>query len=1054
MFKPKRQLILLSDKKSFGSKSKGDKAFFFLTRLFERLGKTPDQTVKLISFITVVLCLTAGALCATQIPNLSTTYSIKQFFPEGHHLFEEAKEIRRTFYLEENPGFLIVLNLPKDQKTWLEPSQIQTLKKITQILKQDPHIKNVNSLSEVEGLFEFDSSLNIGPIFDTLPASEWKSYISSRPLVAKQLLTPDLHSTLITAEPDDLSPKALVQLSQKLRNEIQALSPESEIEIGGVPAIQGQFAKRLLSELKLYLILCLIIFCLMFSFLIRGKGALFLVFASLALGNTVALGIISYLNIPFSVLLSTLPIILSIIIVSLSVHCLHLWAEKREELFSTKSEVHLSEKFSTCLSVILDLALPNFLGTLTTAVGFASLAFSSIPIIQHFGLAVTGAVLGGWLFTHIVLLGFMHFTHPRLAGSRKLPSFWMVRSLKWSHSSFVLILITVLGFGAIGTQIEFSSRLFDDLPAGDKVRKVTEDVDQKFGGVVSYDLVLKANEDGFFKSPENTQKVAEALKEIEVFPAVGSAFGFTSLLSQEATSDQAKLAETFFLFSLSASNPLSHYITDDGKTTRLAIRFKDVPGKEIKMGREKITSLIKDLFPSGVTLTEAGLAVRAHTINEEVSRSLIFGFLESLFFIGLFLVFVFRSVRWALVSCVPNLIPPAVLLGTMALFETPVKPTIALIFSIALGFAFNNTVYLLSRLKKLSDAQGPNLLNLRQALIQESYPGLSETLLMFFGFMIFLSSTFQVNQIFGAYMLLSILSGYVGDYIFLPALLKNFPGLLGRKEEFKENEPPSRKEEKSRQLPPETQVAASLVLVLTAALFSPSSHSAPSSEVKALLAKVQKKVEAKDDQATVKMVITEPNGQTREREMELATLRDDRFYARVKILSPADVKNTGFLAHVTPKDEQHWIYIPSTRKVRRVVGNNKNAGILGSELTIEDLDPSALRASTAKIRSRDKKKIILEVSPESGTSPYTKVLTAISASEYVPLRTLYYKGNKKVKSVDFLNYKKVDGGIWRAQQIKVKNYENKRGTDLFLTEMKSNTGLGKSEFSQNALKFN
>src|SRR5690606_8618593 len=149
-----------------------------------------------------------------------------------------------------------------------------------------------------------------------------------------------------------------------------------------------------------------------------------------------------------------------------------------------------------------------------------------------------------------------------------------------------------------------------------------------------------------------------------------------------------------------------------------------------------------------------------------------------------------------------------------------------------------------------------------------------------------------------------------------------------------------------------------------------------------------------------------------------------------------------------------WIYIPSTRKVRRVVGNNKNAGILGSELTIEDLDPSALRASSVKVKSKDKSKIVLEVSPENGTSPYTKVLTAIPASEHVPLRTIYYKGNKKVKSVDFLNYQKVDGNVWRAQQIKVKNHENKRGTDLFLTDMKCNTWIDKNEFSQNSLKFN
>ena len=299
-------------------------------------------------------------------------------------------------------------------------------------------------------------------------------------------------------------------------------------------------------------------------------------------------------------------------------------------------------------------------------------------------------------------------------------------------------------------------------------------------------------------------------------------------------------------------------------------------------------------------------------------------------------------------------------------------------------------------------------------------------------------------------MLVSIVSGFVGDLIFLPSFLKSL-FVKSSQDGNKISKPEDHGENLGNAA---LQKVASLLLIGIALSLTPAKSSAEvPKEVQALLNRVQKKVEATDDRARAKMIIKEPNGQTKEREMKIISLRDDQFYTRIHILSPADVKGTGFLAHVSKDEEKQWIYIPSTKKVRRVVGNNKGAGILGSELTVEDLDPTALRSSNVRIQSKDKVKTVLEVIPQKGSSPYSKVLTAISNKADLPLRTIYYKGSKKVKMVDFKDYKKVAKGIWRAQKIHVQNLENKRETDVILEDMKSNTGVDKDQFTQNALKF-
>ncbi len=46
------------------------------------------------------------------------------------------------------------------------------------------------------------------------------------------------------------------------------------------------------------------------------------------------------------------------------------------------------------------------------------------------------------------------------------------------------------------------------------------------------------------------------------------------------------------------------------------------------------------------------------------------------------------------------------LLRYLALTETPIKPGVAIIFSIALGLAFTNTIYALNRLRELRKKNG------------------------------------------------------------------------------------------------------------------------------------------------------------------------------------------------------------------------------------------------------------------------------------------------------------------------------------------------------------
>lgn len=959
--------------------------------------------VKLVSTVFGLIALTLVIVFGMQLRHLSTEYSLDQFFPKKHPLLTQSSKIRRTFQLQESPAFMVVLEKSaNDKSSWLEDKSLKQLQKITENIQNIKGAQSTLSLGNLEVARNEKHELNIGPVYDRMPANERARFTRSNQLLKSQLISDDLKSVLVVIEPAKMSPSALNDFSNNIKRTIASISPDTKVSVGGVPAIQSRFSEKLFQELKLFMALCLVSFGLVFFLFFRGTSALALTFVNLIFSNLVIIGILCYFRISISVLLSTLPIIVCIASISLSIHTLHRWAEVVEEIPETAP---LQERFFQAMKVLREMALANLLGSLTTAIGFIALLSTNIPLIREYAWVVASAVMGTWVLTHILLIGFMAHTRPVLRNWTKSKAYWSLHILRHSKTLLFGILAVTAVFVYFGTGVSFSGRLFDDLPKNESARHATMLIDQRFGGAISYDVVLSSTENDYWKNPLALKKLQASLSELRSWPAVGSALSVPEFLNGEIPVSQAGMAEMMFLFSMAEKNPLQNYLTEDGKKLRVSVRFRDLPSHLVENARRKIMRYLHLQFP-GVVVQETGLAVTSHTINQEVSKGLVFGFWHSLVLIGILLMFVFKSLRWALIACLPNFIPPAILVGTLALVQTPVKPGVALIFSIALGLAFNNTVYLLSRLKRIMNEKKMTTLPLKRALLQEGNPCLFETMIMLFGFMIFMVSDFKINQTFGIYMVLSIVAGALGDLVFLPSLLKFLPGVLTKPLSIKKKLGSlASDQEPSDKVP--ARIAASLILFLIVLSATPTVKAAAPNEATQVLKKVQSQVDAKDDQATVTMKIIEANGDIKTRSLKLQTMRGaKKFFALARIQSPADIKGTAFLSEISSSQENQWLYLPSTKQVRRVVGGKKSAGVLGSELTPDDLNSTAVKGAQTQVVKKDADMIVISVTPKAGTSPYSKVLTSISAKDFVPMKTQYFQKDKVTKTVEFLNYKK------------------------------------------------
>ncbi len=220
-----------------------------------------------------------------------------------------------------------------------------------------------------------------------------------------------------------------------------------------------------------------------------------------------------------------------------------------------------------------------------------------------------------------------------------------------------------------------------------------------------------------------------------------------------------------------------------------------------------------------------------------------------------------------------------------------------------------------------------------------------------------------------------------------------------------------------------------------------------------ILERARRKLESKSDQAHIVLQIIKASGETKTLEMNIQTLiTKGGFRAIVRMTAPAGDKGTSLLTIVHGAKTKQWLYLPASNQIRRIAVANKSAGVLGSELAPEDLNPAAITGARAKLISSNTKIAAIEITPKARTSIYSRAVIYLTLPSYLPAKTEYYIGKVLQKTVQFENYGVFSGHVYRARLIKIWNSVKKRGTNVQLSKIIVNGKLTRRDFTPDALQ--
>jgi hypothetical protein len=209
--------------------------------------------------------------------------------------------------------------------------------------------------------------------------------------------------------------------------------------------------------------------------------------------------------------------------------------------------------------------------------------------------------------------------------------------------------------------------------------------------------------------------------------------------------------------------------------------------------------------------------------------------------------------------------------------------------------------------------------------------------------------------------------------------------------------------------------------------------------------------------ATIHMSITEKNGSSRNRTIEMTTKtypggQEKRL---IRFLVPPDVKGTSMLIIDNPgTQDEMWIYLPALKKVRRIVSTEKGRSFMSSEFTNADMSSPVLAdfRHSFGIGSGTNNELIIESVPisqdKADENGYSKKVSYLSSDDYRIKKMEFYNfDNELFKRIVIKAVFLLSEGRYIIKDMEADNLLNGRKSEIVMTNISTGVKIDDAVFS-------
>jgi len=439
---------------------------------------------------------------------------------------------------------------------------------------------------------------------------------------------------------------------------------------------------------------------------------------------------------------------------------------------------------------------PILLTSVTTAIGFMSMNFSDSPPFRDLGNMVAIGVMLAFVFSITVFPALLMLLPVKASKVSPQSNYGIMEKF----ADFVvekrkillpLTAVIILSLASFLPQNKLDDNFVEYFDTTVPFRAATDFMEENLSGLSTIEVSIDSKESSGINDPQFLKTVgdfSEWLRAKAVTDHVSTISDVLKRLNKNMHADDPEFhklpeerdlsAQYLLLYEMSLPYglDLNNQLNVDKSSTRVIGTFKNLSSvQQIEIEEEMNQWFAKNAPDYQVSISSPTLMF-AH-IGQRNINSMLFGTAMALILISLLLAFALRSVRYGVISLLPNFIPASVGFGLWYFIDGQIGLALSVVAGMTLGIVVDDTVHFLTKYKHARDQYGKNA----EEAVKYAFSSVGRalwitTLVLVAGFMVLAQSTFTLNSDMGLLTAVTIAVALIVDFLFLPPLLMMLDG--------------------------------------------------------------------------------------------------------------------------------------------------------------------------------------------------------------------------------------------------------------------------------------
>ena len=730
-------------------------------------------------------------ICGLGLGGLSQNPDNRIFFSEDDPNLVALEKLENTYTKNDN---LFILVAPKKGNVF-DPNVLEVIRDLTKDLWQTPASSKVDSITNFQWTRADGDDIIIG---DLVPegaitkavALNAKSVALDEPLILNSLVSSDAKFTGINItfiKPDDSveAGNTVVEIMSHIRpiqKSLEEKYPDIKFYItGGVPLTMA-FTEVSLSDMSTLTPLMLLVIFLVAGLSLRSVQGSFITAFIVILSVIGMMGIAGWMKFILNAATFNSFLMLSALTIA---HCVHIMSTQKINMRLGKNK---KDSVDESLRVNLQ---PVFMTAITTAIGFLTMHFSEAPPFRELGYMMAfGNII---LFIHAVI------TLPALLvilpGKEKSVGESKSETLMEQLSHFVIknrkTLLVFNGFFILFLSLGMTQIKLDDtwtkyFDKRFEIRSHSDFVQNNLTGLDTIEYSIPSGEQDGINNPEYWKKLEKLADRIRQEPNVNHVTTLSDVIKRlnkamngdnpdfySIPESRELVAQYLLLYELSVpfGLDLNDRINVNKSATRFTVTLQNASNDDLRDLDQIIQNYFDNELPELKT-TGTGLSMIFSHFSKRNIDSMLVGTTAALILISFLLIIALRSLKFGLISLIPNLFPAAMGFGLWGYLQGEVGVALSIVAAMTLGIVVDDTVHYLSkylrgkREKGLSPEEATTY-----AFKNVGFALSTTTIALVAGFGVLSFSGFKINSDMAMLTAITIAIALFVDLFFLPTLL-------------------------------------------------------------------------------------------------------------------------------------------------------------------------------------------------------------------------------------------------------------------------------------------